>query len=186
MKSNDCYNSLLKDISAFLKKKGFSRSGSTFYIERDNNFGMIYFQKSSKSNAEEKIFTINIGICSHKLLFFSPNLLSKKPTIEICHWRKRLGHLLSDNRDVWWSIKDEEQIDALASELKLYINDMAIPAIEQHISDEQLLIEWLSGKSPGLTNIQRLENLAILLKNMNKKDLLQQVEQELKEKRNKL
>jgi hypothetical protein len=49
-------------------------------------------------------------------------------------------------------------------------------------TDEQLSNEWLSGKSPGLTDIQRLINLSILLRSMGDIDSLLDVYKELKEK----
>lgn len=165
MRSSELYKDLIKEISSLLKEKGFSRKGNCFYLRQGNNWGLLDFQKSRKSTADETIFTVNLGICSGRLLeFFSPDFLEQKPSIEACHWRERVGFLLPGRRDKWWVIRVAEPVHSLVHELKGCLDQVAIPAIEQHLSDEQLSSEWLSGKSPGLTDIQRLMNLSVLLK----------------------
>lgn len=165
MGASDLYKELIKEIGSLLKEKGFSRKGTCFYLRQDNNWGLLDFQKSRKSTADETIFTVNLGICSGRLLgFFSPDLLAQKPSIEACHWRERVGFLLPERQDKWWVIGGAEPLNSLVDELEGCLVQAVIPAIERHLSDEQLCNEWLSGKSPGLTDIQRLMNLSVLLK----------------------
>jgi hypothetical protein len=141
---------------------------------------LLDFQKSRNSTNSEKIFTINLGVCSGELLqFFSPDLLNKKPSIEVCHWRERIGFLLPEHQDKWWTIRTAESLNILFSELEEIIIHIAIPAIKLHLSDEQLSNEWLSGKSPGLTDTQRLVNLSVLLRSIGDIDSLLGVYKEL-------
>jgi hypothetical protein len=44
-----------------------------------------------------------------------------------------------------------------------------------YLADEELRDLWTSGISPGLTNVQRLRNLSILLNTIGPKDLLEGV-----------
>jgi hypothetical protein len=183
MEVAESYKELIKAISFLLKEKGFSRKGSCFYLRQGNNWGLLNFQKSRKSTSSEALFTINIGVCSGRLLkFFSPDLLEQKPSIDACHWRERVGFLLPERQDKWWVIQASEPFDSLADELRVCLVYVAIPAIEQHLSDDQLSSEWLSGKSPGLTDIQRLINLSVLLKAAGADSALREVRKELKEK----
>ena len=183
MRASELYKELIKEISSLLKGKGFSRNGNCFYLRLGNNWGLLDFQKSRKSTVDETIFTVNLGICSGRLMeFFSPDLLEQKPSIEICHWRERISLLLPERQDKWWKILSAEPVGFMVEELKDYIVQVAIPAIEQHLSDEQLCSEWLSGKSPGLTDIQRLINLSVLLKAAGADSVLRETLKELWEK----
>lgn len=182
MKASELYKELIKGISSLLKEQCFSRKGNCFYLRQGNNWGLIDFQKSRKSSADEVLFTINIGICSGALLeFFSPELIEKKPSIEVCQWRERLGFLLPRRQDKWWSVR-EAAIDSLLDELAGYLLKIAIPEIKAHVNDKQLCDEWLSGKSPGLTDIQRLMNLSVLLKTTGSENSLGGILKELEDK----
>lgn len=183
MKASELYKELIKEISSLLKEKGFSRKGNCLYLRKGDNWGLLDFQKSRKSTADEIIFTINLGVCSGRLLeFFSPDLLEKKPSIEACHWRERVGFLLPERQDKWWLVRTTEPLDPLVDELKGCLVRVAIPAIEQHLSDEQLCSEWSSGKSPGLTDIQRLVNFSVLLKVAGADSALREILKELEDK----
>jgi len=180
MKALEEYKELINLVDSFLGKKGFLRNGSCFYIKNNKNWGLIDFQKSKNNTDDEIKFTINIGIYSSALFeFFSPDSPEKKPSIEDCHWRMRLGFLLPNNKDLWWIIRKGQSLDSLASELMTYIENLAIPMMMEHISDEKLLNEWLSGKSPGLTDIQRLINLSSLLKIAKMENALHKIIKEL-------
>ncbi len=165
MIASEAYEELLREIGSLLKERGFSRKGSCFYLRQGNNWGLLAFQKSRKTTANRVIFTINLGICSGRLTqFFSPELMTKRPSIETCHWRERLGFLLPEHGDKWWSVQAGEPYNSPIGELKANLDSTAIPALERHLSDAQLCSEWLSGRSPGLTDLQRLINLSVLLK----------------------
>lgn len=82
-------------------------------------------------------------------------------------------------------IQTAEPLDFLVNELKGCLVQAAIPAVEQHLADEQLCSEWLSGKSPGLTDIQRLVNLSVLLKAAGADSTLRAILKELENKSNK-
>lgn len=183
MKASELYKELIKEISSLLKEKGFSRKGNCFYLQQGDNWGLLDFQKSRKSTADEIIFTINLGVCSGRLLeFFSADLLQQKPSIEACHWRERVGFLLPERQDKWWLIRAAEPLNPLVDELKGCLVRVAIPAIGQHLSDGQLCSEWSSGKSPGFTDIQRLVNLSVLLKAAGADSALREILEELEDK----
>lgn len=166
MNSSLKYNNLIKMyFKPFFKEYGFSLQGNTFIIKENSNYGLINFQKSRKSKNDIVIFTINIGVISNRLIdYFSLNIES--PSIEDCHWRQRIGFLLKKNNDKWWQIDQGTNVDELYIEIKEYLTSYAISAIKENMHDENLVNLWLSGKSPGLTDIQRLLNLSALVKKM--------------------
>lgn len=180
MNAASLYKALISRVAQTLRGRGFSKKGNCFFREAEGNWGLIGFQKSRKSSADEVVFTLNIGTCSGRLLrFFFQDWLDQKPSIEICHWRERIGFLLPDRQDKWWTIKSSDSIDFLVAELNCHMVDVVFPSINQNLSDGQLCEEWLSGRSPGLTDIQRLMNLSVLLKTAKADDYLHEVLHEM-------
>ena len=154
------YKELVKKIKVKLKPIGFLLKGDTFYIKKDNNWGLINFQKSRDSPK----FTINIGISSTILRENREGISTEKPFVEDCHWRKRIGFFLAVNKDYWWDLDSYTNIEFLYDEMIKIVEDIAIPVIDQHISDKSLESEWLQGKGAGLTEFQIYVNLTTLLK----------------------
>ncbi|MGB8285215.1 MAG: DUF4304 domain-containing protein [Candidatus Aquirickettsiella gammari] len=61
----DTYKQLLKNIQHTLKKHSYSRKVGFFYKKYEDNWGIIGFQKSTRSSNEFGIeFTINVGVYS--------------------------------------------------------------------------------------------------------------------------
>jgi hypothetical protein len=179
MKANDKYKKLIDILTPALKEKGFTKYRHRFYLRIENNWGIIDFQKSTKSTSNSVIFTVNLGIASKRILEkFSQIPEGKKPDIWDCQWQVRLGHVLGINKDLWWTINEETSIDQLSEQLKEYILDYGVPEILKYISDDSLRDLWLSGKSPSLTKIQRLRYLSILLKEIGPQNLLDTIKSE--------
>jgi hypothetical protein len=177
----EIYRGLILQIAPFLKGRGFSKRSDSFYFEKDGNRGLIDFQRSKKSTPDEVIFTINVGVCSGRLVeFFMPDAVGQRPAIEDCHWRERVGFLLPEKSDKWWRIYASDSLEDWVSEIQSSLEQVVVPEVESHILDENLCAAWMSGKSPGLTEIQRLINLSVLLKKRGDEDSLINVVQEMK------
>jgi hypothetical protein len=171
------YKLLLNSAGESLKKKGFVKKGSTFYLAAENNWGLVNFQKSKESKSDRIVFTINIGVLSSLLRLTLRNIeISSKPIIDDCHWKKRIGFLMSKKQDHWWVIDEATSIDDLISEVINLLDNFAIPAIENHISDNMLESQWLIGNAEGITELQRYIYLTTLLKLNNKPNLPQVIE----------
>lgn len=173
MKPADSFKKMLVEtIEPSLKSHGFSRRGYTFYILQRGNWGLINFQKSNKSSPKEFIFTVNLGVASALLLKFFQEL-GTKPDIWDCHWRLRLGYLLEEPGDRWWTITRDTSLDKLSQEMRNHITKLAVTEVLRHLPDEALRDLWLSGKSPSLTNFERLRNLLVLLKILGPENLFE-------------
>jgi hypothetical protein len=174
-----------KTLAPTLKQHGFSQSGRTFYLRREGNWGLVNFQKSTKSSAERIVFAVNLGIASSRLLeFFPPRRLrvsglAAKPQIWDCHWQMRLGSLVADQKDIWWTVEANTRLEQLGLEIDGYIRNLAIPELSKYIRDEALRDLWLSGHAPGLTEFMRLMNLSVLLKTLGPLNLLEPTLNEL-------
>ncbi|KPJ65105.1 MAG: hypothetical protein AMJ43_11410 [Coxiella sp. DG_40] len=182
MNSLSSYKRIIeKHVLPFLEELGFRRFGDSFKIIVSGNIGIIDFQKSNKSTNNHVFFTVNLAVILHSLYEFEGfHTPIEKLREENGHWRERLGYLLPERSDVWWEVSKDTDMDAIGHELVLIIKDYAIPEIMQYISDENLMNLWIEGKSPGLTNIQRLEYLTVLLKLKGYNKFLQKAIEELK------
>lgn len=161
----DNYKSLLAVVGDSLKAQQFIRKGDTFYLFKDNNWGLINFQKSRNSLTPSVSFTLNIGVISARLRkILYKNDLEGKANIEDCHWKKRIGFLLPVKQDYWWLIGPDTSLEHLINEILTILETLAIPEIERHITDEALKLMWLTGAGEGATELQRYIYLTTLLK----------------------
>lgn len=161
----DLYQELKNELSTELKMQGFSKSGSNFYIKKFGNWGLLSFQKNRHSSRQHIEFTIEIGVCSEKLInFLSPRIFKTKPNIENCHWRERVGFLMDVQKDYWWEINELTDSEMLKVEIRDVVFNKAVPVLLENISDESLERNWLEGMSGGLTEFERLVYLTSLLK----------------------
>jgi hypothetical protein len=159
------YKQLIATLETPLKSEGFIKKGETFYLYRNNNWGLINFQKSKSSSTEKISFTFNLGITSTRLRKVINNVdIEVKPSIEDCHWKKRVGFMLSQKQDHWWQINDSTSLEHLFMEITTILKTLAIPEIDNHITDSSLEKEWLSGIAEGVTELQRYIYLTTLLK----------------------
>ena len=175
------FEQLVDDIAAFLKRRGFANRGTAFFRVQAGNWGLIELQKSQKSSTEAVVLTGNVGVVSERLArFFSIPLKSNHPPqASEWHWRQRLGFLLSEGQDKWWTIGPGVKIEHVARQMEGAL-ELALPEIEKHIQDETLRDIWLIGRSPGLTEVQRLKNLAVLVKALGPQDRLASTLDELR------
>lgn len=122
-------------------------------------------QKSRSSTSSIVTFTLNVGICSAMLREkFGVGSLSGKPTIEDCHWRQRIGFLLPQKQDQWWTLDDQTRLENVSAEIVGIVQTVAVPVIQSHISDEQLKEAMFIGDAAGSTELQRYEYLTTLMK----------------------
>lgn len=179
MEATLIFSTLMKEcVKPFLNDKGYSGRGNTYLINMNRNWLVVNFQKSGKSSSKEVLFTINLGVASVILFTFFSNAI-KRPKIEDCHWRQRIGFLLPQHSDVWWTIDSKTKHDKLCNEIIGCLNTYALPAIESFSDDYKLRDLWLSGEAPGLTEIQRLMNLYVLVKKIGPRDILNEIAEEM-------
>lgn len=164
MTPSDAFKVLLNHVKPVLREIGYTRSRARFYTRHHGNWGVIEFQKSQRTDKKHLVFTINLGIASARLQqFYSGNSILRDLKIDACHWNERIGALLPGKPDKWWTIADGTHVDDLCTEIQSILVDVASVEIERYICDEALRELWLSGRSPGLTNFQRLRNLSVFL-----------------------
>jgi len=175
------FNQFISEVAQDLKPRGFSRKRNTFYKRAGQNWGLVNFQKSLSSRTDVITFTTNLAVASGTLLrFYSGRETDVAPSLERCHWRMRLGYLI-DKRDVWWTVNSTTVVYDIRREICGYLVELGIPEIDKFIDDEALRDLWLAGRSAGLTNLERLKHLLVLIKSVGPAELFESTAAELEQ-----
>lgn len=161
----DVFRELISLVSPWLKRRGFHKKGNNFYVEANNNYAVLNFQKSRESTKEIVSFTINFGIYSEVLgtLQYGYNN-SVKPAVELCHWQSRIGNFMPNSPDYWWKVNLSNDLNAIVSSVLTSIHDVVMPEIDKRLSDEGLISCWINESFAGTTEISRFKYLTVLLK----------------------
>jgi hypothetical protein len=146
-------------VATLLKPLGYRRRGATFLKENPEVVGMINIQRSTKSTSERILFTINVGVCLIDLhnLLGSPGTTPSSETE--CQVRARIGSLMPEQRDHWWSLEGDGDAATILREVVAAVEGYAAPYIDQYLSRNAVIFLWKSGKSPGITEQQRIRYL---------------------------
>jgi hypothetical protein len=152
------FSKVLVETAKKVDKLGFGRQGSILRVIRHGNAGLIEFQKSTKSSRDKIIFTVNLAvICGALLEPGQPSL--EKARCTNAHLRQRIGMLMPGRQDKWWEISESTAVDALTSEVSEVIASDGAPFVVRYLDVNELVALWASGKSPGLTETQRVRYL---------------------------
>jgi len=172
------YSRLVSHVARYLRSEGFLRKRQAFLLGRSDGWALVVFQKSRKSTQTEILFTINLGVVSRRLMEFCEDGLGF-PNIDDAHWRVRVGYLLPEKRDIWWTITPSTKYEHLLGEVESALN-RSIAELKTYLNDEVLRDLWLAGISPGLTDLQRLMLLSVLVKMLGPADQLAAVLEKLR------
>lgn len=151
---------LISVFSSHCPEKGLKRDGYNLRLNHLNNVAVINFQKSKDNIPNGYKFTINIGVHYGKLFFFNSCQSIKKPIINDCQWKIRIGFLLPFKSDYWWSVDTKTDIEKLKANLFEIFNTVINPTLENLISDEGYTACLIANKAAGTSEFDRLKNLA--------------------------
>jgi hypothetical protein len=144
-------------MKACLKPHGYSKSGATFRLRSSEIVRIISLQSSVDSTSVLAKVTVNIGV--HILALQDPQRPEKNPSVWSTHWNHRIGELMPENNDMWWSIRNAAEAAAVAAEITRCVEQYALSALAQVSTVQALRQVWESGRSPGLTEGQRIRHL---------------------------
>ena len=143
------FQRLLRSLRPSMAASGFRPRSQNFLCETPECWGVINFQKSRYSPVNEKSFTINLAIASKRILEYQGKPTSAPPPSYACHWvETRIGTLMHDHKDKWWTLSNEASYASVESEVKQALSDLAIPLIKPHLTEQGLLELWASNM-PG-------------------------------------
>lgn len=150
--------SAITEVSKFvyheaLKSVGFKRSGNHLFRPSQDLFQGIHFQASMWGSSQEGSFTINLIVTSASLYkFYTGSPLPRNPATALFPVQRRIGWLLPQRLDHWWSITSNTDIGALCHEVTSALTQYALPFFAEYPDSCALLERLRQGKGlPGLT-----------------------------------
>lgn len=168
--ANSAYRSFSICFSKQMREIGFQILPRTRYVKRSNDACiLVELQKELRPrDGGVTFFTVNIGISIDQLREeMRPENevgpISESLDIDNCNWMQRLGALVGEKPDTWWTIRDETDAQTQCNELTEKFTLIAWPKIEEMTSVDSMLRSWADGRAPGLTEYQRLSYTARLL-----------------------
>ena len=154
----DAFEEVIAAVTGRLQPLGFSRQRMALRRIIDGSAVVFEFQKSDKSSNAQIIFTLNLGLVRGELIDSGASAL-QKAMFQDSHLSVRLGRLLDQPSDKWWELSETTDPHSLAAELSDILLTRAVPYFDKYQSADALIALWESGKSPGLTAVQRARYL---------------------------
>ena len=95
-----------------LREAGFRRTGRTFALhDGDGNWGLVNVQSSSSSSRSRASITANLGVSLGMLRRWeepeAAEAAEAAPHYSNAHWLRRIGELMADGTDRWWTLHAE-------------------------------------------------------------------------------
>ena len=140
---------ILAAIADALRPAGFRKNGSKFTRNLGDVIHLISLQSSTSSTAASLQATANLAV-------WVPALADNEgpPDMWSSHWRERIGQLMPDRSDRWWTVTNEKEAAVAASEIREAIQMYVLPTFAALATSAALVQLWKSGVSPGLTERQ--------------------------------
>ncbi|WP_457356550.1 DUF4304 domain-containing protein [Roseateles sp. P5_D6] len=145
-------------VYALLKPLGYRKSSALFRREIGDVVHLIEVQASVSNKVGDASFTVNIGVFAPELVYADVRDVTS-PSIPLAQWRTRLGQLAPESQDLWWCATTRVDAEAAAKDIVERIEKHALPALAALPDLASLGSVWKSGRSPGLTERQRVEFL---------------------------
>jgi hypothetical protein len=144
-------------VAHLLKSRGFRKAGLNFSARRSGVTLLVSLQSSTETTQQSLKITCNLGILVDQL--------TTRPGAGVwdAHWRERIGSFLPEPRDYWWVCSSDDDARIAGPEIAALLETQALPAMEHLATPAALAALWSSGRSPGLTDRQRIEYLAQLV-----------------------
>lgn len=120
-------------LAPLLKSHGFAKAGRSFHRRRGERWQVVNVQASSGNSAAQARFTLNLGLYVPEieaLAGHSPP--AGKPKEYDCTLRERIGLLMPQARDHWWTLAPDSDPASLAPELAEAFAAYGLPWLEGH------------------------------------------------------
>jgi hypothetical protein len=154
------FAAVLAATGAHLGALGFKKRRRSFRKKSGANIQLLEFQRSTTNEEGRLCFTLNVAVLSAAVAAKNGDDLDKLSASD-GHLRERVGTLMGAG-DKWWTIDETTTAEALADEVVATVRTIVLPYLDDHTTDDALRELWESGRSPGLTALQRERCLAAL------------------------
>jgi hypothetical protein len=153
---------ILNCLAPVLREAGYCKAGRcTFMAQDEETKRFVHVQPSRTTTTDYLVFTINLGVLSMTLAKRMRCDTAKHGILD-CHWQERLGFLMPDPQDRWWTASTDAEALEVGKLVADLVKTFAIPELNRLTSTQALATLWRSGRSPGLTKHQRHEYLQLL------------------------
>lgn len=138
-----------------LKARGFKKTARNFSKDDPLSTAFIQFQASQWNSPDSARFTINVWRYFHALRPRS-GAGCRNPRFESALYSVgvRIGHLMASHQDFWWTITASDDHAAIAAEVRLALEELALPYL-----DRISTLEGLAGETPYLAVASALAKL---------------------------
>jgi hypothetical protein len=159
---------ILKLAISSLKSQGFRTKSLTASraTPEEGNILVVTLQRSSKSTTTEALIAINYGVISKRI---ADAMGQHMEPIDVfaAHWQRRYEE---NGQERWLPVRASDEPQAAAHALVAAI-ESGLPELNKYATDAALRDLFLSDRSPGLTKLQRLLYVCILLRALGPEDL---------------
>ena len=160
-----------RETAKRLASAGFKRKGLHLYRKAGELFHAIQFQASQWGTATDGKFTINLIVTSPVLYTqWIGRPFPANPASALFPIRMRIGSLMPQRCDHWWTVDSGTDISSLATEVASAIENSAIQFFKPYESNEALLAQLRQGICPGCTAGQAAVVHALVANNLGYKD----------------
>ena len=115
----------------YLKEQDYKKSGRYFFKEVNELIHTIDFQASKHNIPVEANFTINTGIVFpyfHEKWTGTPLPKNIGRSATLIH--RRVGHLMTEGKDFWWTVTPETNVNDVGIEIQQHLQNLIIPFLE--------------------------------------------------------
>ena len=140
-----------RETAKRLAAEGFKRKGFHLHRKAGELFHAIQFQGSRWGSAAEGKFTVNLIVTSPDLYEAWIGPFPLNPASALFPIQMRIGSLMTERSDHWWTVDSDTDISTLATEVAETIEDCAVRFFTAYESNEKLLSQLRKGICPGCT-----------------------------------
>lgn len=141
------------EIKYFLQEKGFRERGYNFF-KKNGEIGYCINIQNDKCNNNQVRFTLNVGIFTDDfwleyLDFKHTGVIPTFPKECDCAIRKRIGELLPEQEDKWYSITNNTDVEELWKCIELVSTQYVLPFFSNYNTKSDALTDQYIGKVGG-------------------------------------
>lgn len=117
------------DLGPWLRQRGFRKRRHRFVRSEASGWQVMDFQASQWGNRDDVRFTINLWVGVTELADADAD----------SHVQQRVGALIADGEDHWWSVDAGTDVQQLAIELRAVMEERALPWLRERGSLDRLV-----------------------------------------------
>jgi Domain of unknown function (DUF4304) len=128
-------------VAPALRERGFTGSGQSYQLPDADRYLLVGFQKSVHNSADEVSFTINLQAVARatwEQARAERPWLPKRPAPNTRYgtfaWQRRAGLVMPEQRDTWWALRGDTDLEPLTDEILHAFDTWLIPALRSAVS----------------------------------------------------